>query len=109
MMCSGTRCSGRLPRPLGATGRLSMRVAICALLTGVILIPGAVLGIAVGGLVNATLPGNATDPIKLALTVLSALIGMFVGGAAWGSSISRVTKVAAGRPLAVACGIGLGL
>jgi len=86
-----------------------MRVAICALLTGVILIPGAVLGIAVGGLVNATLPGNATDPIKLALTVLSAFIGMFVGGAAWGWSISRVTKVAAGRRMAVAGGIGFGL
>jgi hypothetical protein len=86
-----------------------MRVAICALLTAVILIPGAILGIAAGGLVNATLPGSPTDPIKLALTVLSAVTGMFLGGAAWGWSISRVTKAAAGRPMAVAGGIGFAL
>ena len=86
-----------------------MRVAICALLTAVILIPGAILGIAVSGAVNQTLPGNPTDPIKLALTVLSAFAGMFVGGAVWGWSISRITKVAAGRRVAVAGGIGFGL
>src|SRR2546429_5844130 len=86
-----------------------MRVAICALLTAVILIPGAILGIAAGGLVNATLPGNAADPIKLAFTVLSSFTGMFVGGAAWGWSISRVTKAAAGRRMAVAGGIGFRL
>src|SRR5437773_5733271 len=86
-----------------------MRVAICALLTAVILIPGAILGVGAGGAINATLPGNATDPIKLALTVLSAFAGMFVGGAVWGWSISRITKVAAGRRVAVAGGIGFGL
>ena len=86
-----------------------MRVAICALLTAVILIPGAIVGIAGGGFVDATLPGNATDPIKLALTVLSSFTGMFVGGAAWGWSISRLTKAAAGRRMAVAGGIGFAL
>jgi len=86
-----------------------MRVAICALLTAVILIPGAILGVAAGGAINQMLPGNATDPIKLALTVLSAFAGMFVGGAVWGWSISRITKVAAGRRVAVAGGIGFGL
>ena len=86
-----------------------MRVAICALLTAVILIPGTILGIAAGGLANQTLPGNATDPIKLTLTVLSAFASMFVGGAVWGWSISRVTKAAAGRPMAVAGGIGFAL
>src|SRR2546429_7959131 len=86
-----------------------MRVAICALLTALLLIPGVILGIAAGGLVNDTLPGNATDPIKLALTALSAFIGMFVGGAVWGWSISRVMKAAAGRRMAVAGGIGFAL
>jgi hypothetical protein len=86
-----------------------MRVAICALLTAVILILGAILGLAAGGAINQMLPGNATDPIKLALTVLSAFAGMFVGGAVWGWSISRITKVAARRRMAVAGGIGFGL
>ncbi|TMF87742.1 MAG: hypothetical protein E6I07_07020 [Chloroflexi bacterium] len=86
-----------------------MRVAICALLTAFVLIPGAVLGLAVGGGVNQALPGNSTDPIKLGLTALSAFIGMFVGGAVWGWSISRVMKAAAGRRMAVAGGIGFAL
>jgi len=86
-----------------------MRVAICALLTAFVLIPGAVLGLAVGGGVNQALPGNSTEPIKLGLTALSAFIGMFVGGAVWGWSISRVTKAAAGRRMAVAGGIGFAL
>ena len=86
-----------------------MRVAICALLTAVILIPGAILGLAAGGAVNQTLPGNPTDPIKLALTALSGFIGMFVGGAVWGWSISRVTRAGAGRRMAVASGIGFAL
>src|SRR2546430_5587635 len=86
-----------------------MRVAICALLTALLLIPGVILGIAAGGLVNDTLPGKATDPIKLALTVLSVFAGMFVGGAVWGWSISRVTKAAAGRRMAFASGIGFAL
>src|SRR5256885_3982096 len=84
-----------------------MRVAICALLTAFILIPGAILGLAVGGAVDRTLPGNPTEPIKLALTVLSAFAGMFVGGAVWGWSISRITKAAADRRMAVAGGIGV--
>ena len=86
-----------------------MRVAICALLTAFILIPGAILGVAAGGAVDQTLPGNPTDPIKLALTVLSAFAGMFVGGAVWGWSISRITKAAADRRMAVAGGIGFAL
>src|SRR5438094_5574923 len=86
-----------------------MRVAICALVTAFILIPGAILGVAAGGAVDQTLPGNPTDPIKLTLTVLSAFASMFVGGAVWGWSISRVTKAAAGRPMAVAGGIGFAL
>src|SRR2546423_14883552 len=86
-----------------------MRVAICALLTAFILIPGAILGLAAGGAVDQTLPGNPTDPIKLALTVLSAFAGMFVGGAVWGWSISRITKAAADRRMAVAGGNGVGL
>src|SRR5438876_9606861 len=86
-----------------------MRVAICAVLTSFILSPGAILGVAAGGAVDQTLPGNPTDPIKLALTVLSAFAGMFVGGAVWGWSISRVTKAAAGRRMAVAGGIGFAL
>src|SRR2546430_17736016 len=86
-----------------------MRVAICALLTAFILIPGAILGLAAGGAVNQTLPGNPTDPIKFALTVLSAGAGMFVGGAVWGWSISRPTKAAAGRRMGVACGIRFAL
>src|SRR2546421_9920066 len=86
-----------------------MRVAICALLTAFILIPGAILGVAAGGAVDQTLPGNPTDPIKLALTVLSAFAGMFVGGAGWGWSISRITKAAADRRMAVGGGMGLGL
>ena len=86
-----------------------MGVAICALLTAFVLIPGAILGLAAGGLVNQTLPGNPTDPLKLALTVLSGFIGMFVGGAVWGWSISRVTKAGAGRRMAVAGGIGFAL
>src|SRR5438309_10385513 len=86
-----------------------MRVAICALLTAFILIPGAILGVAAGGAVDQTLPGNPTDPIKLALTVLSAFAGMFVGGAVWGWSISRSTKAAADRRMAVAGGIGFAL
>src|SRR2546429_8389020 len=86
-----------------------MRVAICALLTAFILIPGAILGLAAGGAVDQTLPGNPTEPIKLALTVLSAFAGMFVGGAVWGWSISRITKAAADRRMAVAGGIGIGL
>ncbi len=86
-----------------------MRVAICALLTAFVLIPGAVLGLAVGGGVNQALPGNSTDPIKLGLTALLAFIGMFVGGAVWGWSISRVMKAAAGRRMAVAGGIGFAL
>src|SRR2546429_8137761 len=85
-----------------------MRVAICALLTAFILIPGAILGLAAGGAVDQTLPGNPTEPIKLALTVLSAFAGMFVGGAVWGWSISRITKAAADRRMAVAGGIGVG-
>src|SRR2546430_6281649 len=85
-----------------------MRVAICALVTAFILIPGAILGVAAGGAVDQTLPGNPTDPIKLALTVLSAFAGMFVGGAVWGWSISRITKAAADRRMAVAGGIGVG-
>ncbi|TME44540.1 MAG: hypothetical protein E6I60_16630 [Chloroflexi bacterium] len=86
-----------------------MRVAICALLTAFVLIPGAILGIAAGGLVSETLPGNPTDPIRLGLTVLSGFIGMFVGGAVWGWSISRFTRAGAGRRMAVAGGIGFAL
>src|SRR2546423_8123280 len=86
-----------------------MRVAICALLTALLLIPCVSLGIAVGGLVNDRLPGNATDPIKLALTVISVFAGMFVGGAVWAWSISRFTKAAAGRRMALAGGIGFAL
>src|SRR5438094_8314839 len=86
-----------------------MRVAICALLTAFILIPGAILGVAAGGAVDQTLPGNPTDPVKLALTVLSAFAGMFGGGAVWGWSISRITKAAADRRMAVAGGIGFAL
>src|SRR2546421_13104074 len=86
-----------------------MRVAICALLTAFILIPGAILGLAAGGAVDQTLPGNPTEPIKLALTVLSAFAGMFVGGAVWGWSISRITKAAGDRRMAVAGGIWVGL
>jgi hypothetical protein len=86
-----------------------MRVAICALLTAFILIPGAILGIAAAGIVGGTLPGDPTDALKLALTLLSAVIVMFAGGAVWGWSISRVTKAAAGRRMAVAGGIGFAL
>src|SRR5438046_10748830 len=84
-----------------------MRVAICALLTAFILIPGAILGVAAGGAVDQTLPGNPTDPIKLALTGLSAFAGMFVGGAGWGWSRSRITKAAAGRRMAERGGGGV--
>src|SRR5438477_13039323 len=86
-----------------------MRVAICALVTAFILIPGAILGVAASGKIDKTLPGNPTDPIKLALTVLSAFAGMFVGGAVWGWSISRITKAAPDRRMAVAGGIGFAL
>lgn len=84
-----------------------MRVAISsALLTTFVLIPGAILGLAVGGFVHETLPWQLSDALNLALSALAAFIGMFVGGAVWGSSISRVTKAAAGRRMAVAGGIG---
>src|SRR5205809_7248071 len=86
-----------------------MRAAICPLPPAFILTPGAILRLAAGGAVNQTPPGNPTDPIKFALTVLSAVAGMFVGGAVWGWSISRLTKAAAGRRMAVAGGIGFAL
>jgi hypothetical protein len=84
-----------------------MRVAISsALLTAFVLIPGGVLGLAVGGIVHETLPWHVSDAINLALSALSVFIAMFAGGAVWGSSISRITKVAAGRRMAMAGGIG---
>jgi hypothetical protein len=84
-----------------------VRVAISsALLTTLVLIPGAVLGFAVGAVVHERLPWQVSDGLNLALSALAVSIAMFAGGAVWGSAMSRITQAAAGRRMAVAGGIG---
>ncbi|MDP9281833.1 MAG: hypothetical protein M3P38_07030 [Chloroflexota bacterium] len=84
-----------------------MRVAISSAgLTTFVLIPGAILGLAAGAVVNERMPWYSSDALRFALPALAALTGMFAGGAVWGSAMSRLTKAAAGRRMALAGGTG---
>lgn len=67
------------------------------------------MGIAAGGIVMERLPWYFNDPVRFALAALAALAGMFAGGAVWGSAMSRLTKAAATRRMAMTGGIGFAL
>lgn len=87
-----------------------MRVVISsALLTGLILIPGSILGVAAGAVVNERLPWYVSDALRSTLPVLAVLIVLLVAGAVWGSAMSRLTRAAATRRMALAGGLGYAL
>ncbi|TMD59950.1 MAG: hypothetical protein E6I87_07945 [Chloroflexi bacterium] len=76
-----------------------------ALATAFVLIPGVIVGVAVGQGVIGLLPGHSGD-LNLALAAIAVLVGLLPAGALWGWAISRITHAANGRRLAVAGGIG---
>ena len=75
------------------------------LATAFILIPGVIVGVAVGQGVIGLLPGHSGD-LNLALAAIAVLVGLLPAGALWGWALSRITHAASGRRLAVAGGIG---
>jgi MFS family permease len=67
-----------------------------------------VLGGVAGSIVNERLPGHQTDPVNVLLSAIVALGGVFVGGAAWGWALGRITGVADRRRMTIAGALGFG-
>lgn len=76
-----------------------------ALVTAFVLIPGAVVGVAAGASAHENLAGHLPDPLRIALSALLTLVGMFAGGALWGWSISRITRAGRAERMALLGGI----
>lgn len=85
------------------------RVLLCALVTPLCLLGGALVGGILGGIVHGGLPGHLQEWTKIAIAVPFALAGALAGGALWGHLIARITEVGASRRMMVAGALGFGL
>jgi len=81
---------------------------LCTLATPACLLGGMGLGLGIGGLIHAVLPGHMFDPGRIAVAALAALLGLLLGGAAWGVAIGRITGSGDNRRLAMAGALGFG-
>ncbi len=80
----------------------------CGLATAFCLIGGMILGGALSAIVNERLPAHSTDAVNILLSAIPALGGVFTGGAAWGWSISRITRSGESKRMAWAGALGFG-
>ena len=85
------------------------RVLLCALVTPLCLLGGALVGGILGGIVHGGLPGHLQEWTKIAIAVPFALAGALAGGALWGHLIARITEVGEPRRMMVAGALGFGL
>ncbi len=78
------------------------------LATAFCLIGGMILGGILGSIVNERLPGHQTDAMNVLLSAIPAFGGVFVGGAAWGWVLGRITGVDGPRRITIAGALGFG-
>ncbi len=92
-----------------AIGNANNRIFISSgLATVFCLIGGMIFGGALGAILNSTLPGHSTDAMNILLSAIPALGGVFLGGAAWGWALARITRTGEIRRMAVAGALGFG-
>lgn len=75
------------------------------------LLGGMGLGLGIGVLIHAVLPGHMFDTRRIVAAALAALSGLLLGGAAWGVAIGRIMGSDAGAgasTIALSLGHGYG-
>ena len=70
-----------------------LRLAVSgAFLTLIALFGGLLLGVVVGNLMFAALPGHLNDPLRVALAAIPAVAGMAIGSGLWGVVMGRLAR-----------------
>lgn len=89
---------------------LTRLALLSTLATLLCLVGGMGLGLGIGVLIHAVLPGHMFDPRRIAAAALATLLGLLLGGAAWGVAIGRIMGTGADddRRLALTGALGFG-